>query len=521
MEIKVSRTSVPVRSVLMDVQQEHDFSQSIVLPDYEPEIFRVISCEAVPFVTDYRLSGGRLTYELCIRLRVIYCGEETASLCCASQNVTVSRTIDMPEESGIEVRIYPETSYQTCRAAGKRRLDVRGAAAVRVKAFVNCEQQVVTGYTIDEDSPSAGLQLKKENITTVSAVRRAVRNISLSENITVSSGKPVLSVLRCSASVSKGECSVIAGKLVARGELTADILMKTGTEENSIIESMRAAICPFSQIVDMDGIDESFSGIADMDITEFDVKPAADPQGTGTLTCSAELRLTCSAVKTGNIPVVTDAYSTRYSCNCVTEKIRVSGEPVQLDESFVLSCDIRSGDKAAQEVCDLCCRLRNVSIESLPAQGKLRVTGMLGVNVLVCSESGGVTLTEREEAFEELVSLGMTADDFQLFAWAEPYQSSYHLGADGSLSVKCSVRLHGNVCSEIHTDAVTDIILLTDSPSENDRACALRIYYGTAGESIWDIAKRAGTRAEAVILENGLEGEVLKKSGMLLIPVVH
>ncbi len=521
MEFKINRESVPVTEALPELQQEHDFSQSIVLPDYEPEIFRVISCEAVPFITDYRCTGGRLTYELCIRIRVMYCGERADSLYSVSQNVSVSKTIDipeLPEDKNFEIRLCPETEYQTCRAAGKRRLDVRGAVNVRIKVFVQREQKVVCGC-MDEECSSSGIQLRSENINIIKAVRRASRNISLSENISVTPGRPVISVLRCSAMVSDVGCSVIAGKLVVRGELVADILMKTGTEEESTTQNMRATLCPFSQIIDADGIDESFNGIAEADITSFEAKPSSD--NSGTIACSAELRLICTASKTGTSSVVTDAYSTKYKCSCNAEELRISAEPAALDKSFVLSCDIRSGDESPRSVSDICCKLRNVSIEPLPTQGKLRVTGMMGVGVLASCDENGMTLTEREEAFEELVSIGTSADAMEIFAFAEPGECSYHLGADGSLSVKCSVKLVGTIYPESRIQAITDIQLDTESLNTVDRECALRIYYGKAGESIWEIAKRAGTRTDAIISENDLEGDYLKKPGMLLIPVVH
>lgn len=521
MEIRLTHGTVPVRLCLLDVKQEHDFSQSIVLPDYEPEIFRVISCEAVPFIRDSRISGGRISYELSIELRVLYCSEGSDSLYSAVQTASVNGSADIadiPEGSHPELRLFPEMAFQTCRAAGKRRLDIRGSAAVRVKAFIQREQSIVSGFT--EDSPS-GLQMRLMDVRSVSSVRNAERNIQLSETIPLSSGEPVLSVLRCTASVPVCNCSVIAGKLVVRGELAADILMKTGAPDESTVQSMRAVICPFSQIIDMEGIDESYSCFAEADIVSFDAKPSSGSDSTSGLSCSAELRLTCEAMQSGSVSLVTDAYSTRYQCSCIDEEITVSGEPQSLSQSFVLSCDIRAGGDALHTVRDLSCRLKNVSIEPLPHQGKLRVTGMLSAAVLASGAEGGIGLVCREEAFEELVNIQTSADDMQVSASAEPYECSYHLSADGCLSVKCSVRLRGIVYPEVNTRAVTDIIVDTDTPAVTDRECALRIYYGKTGESIWEIAKRAGTRADVIAEENSLTGDHLKKPTMLLIPVVH
>ncbi|MBO5798173.1 MAG: LysM peptidoglycan-binding domain-containing protein, partial [Clostridia bacterium] len=48
---------------------------------------------------------------------------------------------------------------------------------------------------------------------------------------------------------------------------------------------------------------------------------------------------------------------------------------------------------------------------------------------------------------------------------------------------------------------------------------ALKICYATAGESLWDIARRCRTSVEAVMEENHLTGDTLPADTMLLIPL--
>ena len=71
MEWKVSREKLPVTEIILDEVQEQDFAQGLVLPDYDPEIFRVISCEAEPSVTGWQLQGNRLTDEVCVELLTV------------------------------------------------------------------------------------------------------------------------------------------------------------------------------------------------------------------------------------------------------------------------------------------------------------------------------------------------------------------------------------------------------------------------------------------------------------------
>jgi hypothetical protein len=346
-----------------------------------------------------------------------------------------------------------------------------------------------------------------------------VKNVSLSEEFTLSASKPpVQGILRCSAKVVSGERSVIAGKLVARGELIADVLYRS---ETASIESMRFPI-PYSQIVDMEQIDETFTGIADAQVVAFTVKPAADSNGSlRILECHGEMRLTCSACKTKTISIVTDAYSTRYLCDCTAVPLRVDSAPVSLSEQFSCTASIRAGENGAEMVHDLRCHVKNVSVRLSPQQSALRVSGMLCASVLTQDADGMPVLLEHEEAFEQQLSLNLPLEDGTLYAVAEPADSSYHLGADGVISIKCSIRVSGTLYPAQCVQGVTTMQMDEKKKIARDSDCALRLYYGISGESIWEIAKRCSTKVSAITEENALTGEVLTQSGMLLIPIVY
>ena len=515
MECKINREWIPVTETVFDESQEQSVTLDYVLPDYDPEIFRVICCELQPSVTHYQRSSGRLTYELRAELRVLYCGADSKALQCVSQVLSFSKSLDIPDTPDSEPVFFfhPKTDYVNCRATGKRRLDVRGAVSVRIRASAQRKQEVIS------DIFGMEMQLQRRNITAAAEKRNAVKNISLSEEIALgASRQPVQSVLRCSARAVLGECSIIAGKLVARGEVVADVLCRG---EDSSAESLRFTM-PYSQIVDMEQIDETFTGIADAQMVSFLAKPMADTDGIQrVLQCSAEVRLTCSAVKTKNISIVTDAYSTRYLCECKPVALRVDGAPVPISESFACNASIHAGESGAELVSDLRCHVKNVSMTANPEQGKLRISGMLCASVLVTDSEGMPALLEREEAFEEQLPLNIQADEILLFGSAEPADCSYHLGADGVISVQCSIKVTGTLHPAAAVQGLTHVQADEEKKIIRDSDCALRLYYGTEGESVWDIAKRCSTKVSAITEENDLSGDILTRSGMLLIPIVY
>lgn len=170
-------------------------------------------------------------------------------------------------------------------------------------------------------------------------------------------------------------------------------------------------------------------------------------------------------------------------------------------------------------VSDLQCRIKNVSATPVPEQNRIRVSGMLCCSVLAKDQEGMPFLLEKEEAFEELLATTVPLEQAMLCTEAEPADSSFHLAADGSLSIKATISCKG--CSiQQHNKPDSEITVDENRKRTRDSDCALRLYYGTVGESVWEIAKRCNTKVSAIAAENDLSGDTLTKPGMLFIPIV-
>jgi len=83
--------------------------------------------------------------------------------------------------------------------------------------------------------------------------------------------------------------------------------------------------------------------------------------------------------------------------------------------------------------------------------------------------------------------------------------------------VRVQLQVSGTVCEKVTLEAITDL-RLDEETALPPPGCALRIYYGEPGETVWDIARRFGAPVTAILEENDLDGETLREKQMLLIP---
>ena len=99
------------------------------------------------------------------------------------------------------------------------------------------------------------VQLRKVPVEYAAQKRRATKHILLNEDVELGQSKPpIRSIVRSSVRLNHEEQSILAGKLVAKGEATVQFLYTWQQEDGSNgLEQMQFTV-PYSQIVDMEHI---------------------------------------------------------------------------------------------------------------------------------------------------------------------------------------------------------------------------------------------------------------------------
>ena len=88
MEFKVNRETISAAECVYEGIQEQGIEMDYILPDYYPDVFKLVRCEAVPVISDYSVNGDKLTYELRCDMRILYCSENGSILQCVNQKQT-------------------------------------------------------------------------------------------------------------------------------------------------------------------------------------------------------------------------------------------------------------------------------------------------------------------------------------------------------------------------------------------------------------------------------------------------
>lgn len=364
---------------------------------------------------------------------------------------------------------------------------------------------------------------KKIPVEYTAQKRHAEKQIILNEEVELGASKPAIhSIIRQTVQLEHTQESILAGKIILKGEAAVHILYawKSDTEsepESTGLEHLAFSI-PYSQIIDIDQIDENYRCHADIDVIRCELKPVSSKP---LLQCEIELFVSCTAVKPACVQLVTDAFSTRYPCEQTTVPLQVDRTPTPIQATFSSTMTIPPGDTVPECIYDISCSVRNINTQLIPEQNRIRISGMLCCRLLAKDSEDALLLLEKEEAFESYVDQTSIDENATLQAEVQPIDSTYHLSTDGTISIQATLSLTGQLCPCARFTCLSELEVDSENKLERDGDYALKLYYGVEQEQVWDIAKRCRTSVNAIMEENNLSDEALTASGMLLIPIVH
>lgn len=512
MDLKINREMLSVSEKIYDGVQEQSVELDYILPDYYPDIFKLIKCCIVPSVISSSINGDSLTYELLADIRILYCSEKDNNIQCINQKMTYSKTVQLGESVNKPVvSIMPKADHINCRVVNQRRIDMRGAVSIKVKVTGETSQEVIC------DIFGMNAQMKKFPVEYAAKKITENKTVTVNEDVELNMSKPSVSgIVRSDVILSDPDKKIIANKLVVKGDAEVKILYTC----NDGMETMNFTI-PYSQIVDMEGLDENYECSVKLRTISCDIIANANDEGENKLLkCELKIGIQCRAVKALSVQLVADAYSTSYPCEYASSKFMIDQSPIPVKEIFQNKITFDCENGTIMCVYDVWCDIKNINVLMMPQEHSIKVSGMLCFCIMIKNENNMPAIIEKEEAFEHIIENEKITENSFADLNVETLECTYTLTSSNGLSIKTEIRVSGDLFTSSYCEALTDVRFDDTVKITRDGDYALKLYYGVENEDIWHIAKKYCTSVNAIMEENSLESDRLPNDGMLLIPIV-
>lgn len=514
MKLKLDKEPVLLTETVYDGQVEQGVELEYVLPDYYPDVFKLLKCTLTPRVVSYSVSDNKLFIDGVVYVKVLYLSDGSSEINVVDQRYTYSKTLDLSREiREPQVSIFPTADYCTARAVSGRKIDVRGAVSLKIKVSGVYETQLLCG------AEGMGTETRTENVDICEDRLYGGTQYIVREDIETGAGGGIVSLLSSDCTASVTDTKIIADKVVVKGDakIKALYLIRNSAGEVSA-ETMEASV-PLSRIIDLVGVNDSYSTFADLDVMDFSLEIKQDDSGENrTFGCEITVDCKVCAYKQVQIRLVNDLYSTKYESSYTVIPVKVEGMPRLVSMQYPVRTDIEYADGIIEKIYDASCEVASVT-PTTADNDRTKLVIRLNYRLIGLSDGGIPIVLDKADSIEAETDIA-SDESFISLPGASVTGVSFGITGDNSAEIRAQVNVSGLVGRTETVNAVNEITINEESPKRADTEYALRLYFADGDEKVWDISKRYNTSAAAIIAENELDSETDTVSGMILIPIV-
>lgn len=464
--------------VSFDLSQTGEVGGEVTLPDYYPEIKRIVYVTADALPDSKYLSNGVLEAGGTLAFNLLYMGEDgTLRGVPYATEYSAKFPIDKDfEGTGADIRLESTAESAFCRPLGPRTLSFKA----KVKNRVYAEKRENCSLTLVSESGEVFSQ-------------RAVEHLQ-SEVETVS-----LNCFSATGSVTKEEEGVSAEPVSCCGELTAENVAvgeDSVTVKGSVVISCLCLTTegiyktfhfsvPYEERVTAEGARKGDRAAVHGRIASVTV----NTNGENGLSIEAEYDLDAVIAKEKSVLVTDDVYSTEYELIPERKGINVQSLVCLDNKSISISGEGRRRSERREGDCIISCSVEAKFERADVRDAVINFSGNCDFKVYIAS-AGEVVAEEFSVPVKVECPCNKTdpSGGVQWRAVAVPVKAECRL-EEGKIYGRCDLYGFFEGVKETKYEPVTRAVVGAVT-GDTDKDCVIRICYPEKGTKIWDIAKK-------------------------------
>lgn len=509
MSLDYTTAETGVISDVFSTYAEQNIDADINLPDYCPDILRVLKCSVEPCIISSKISGDRINTDGNAYVRVIY-ADENNNICTYEQPYPFSKYVETGGDKTGALFTSADVQYVNCRAVNKRRLEMHAMIRLSVKICDVEKMQVVD--CISDDCVQAKMQpVEFSNITACECKLFPVNETAAipedylpAQRIVNTSAVPVIS-----------ESKVIQGKILIKGEIDVGIIYCI---DNNFGECINYSYTiPVNQVLEVSGLDENSRCQVLPEILSSDFSVRNDAQNQPRL---IDINLVVAAkVNAYNeecINCITDAYSICGALQTEYEQMNFYKKTESINDTFIFRNDLDFSALSPASVSAVW--FDKPSLKKRISDGKIIFSGTAAAHILLTDTDNKPVYCDRDFDFEYSKSISCSDDAF-ISASVNVTGCSFGAVSDGSSEVRAEFVLCADVFSSMQCRALISADVISCNIPDG-RIPSIVVYFSDCDESVWDIARKYSTTVQLIKKENNLSSDILPCGSPVLIPVI-
>lgn len=508
MELELKRAGLDAYELGGELALTQEETTETIVPDYCPDIARIIETEGKVFLHSRELREGKAEISGTVRVTVLYTPDGEGGIRTLEFAMPFTAESDNRAMAGCTYLIADtEPEFLETRMLNPRKVFTHCKLVTRLTGF----QRVPLDYCTDVEAENAlCVEKRQEQQHAILLTHIAEKDYTFSEEMNLSPGRDgAAELLTSRAYGTVTEAKIVGSKLIFKGMFNVSLLYRT-TEGRCCTTS---AELPFSQIMEVEGASEGAAATLQLQLTGTDFQiDGADDEGRQiavTLYFHAVALLRAEQ----ELTLLNDLYSTAYDVTYEAAPLSLTNFCENLTRRQTVREVLEIG-VVAESILSLSVTCGAVSVSRDGEEVTLR-TGA-SVQALYLDE-GSVPLVA-ERCIDVSCQLELP-EDCRITAravCAEEVQGS--LG-DRGIEVRFPVDFRVEATSRVKKVCISGVKLDMDSAKDLSGAPSLVLRCLGKQETAWDLAKKYNTTIATILSANQLdeEGEIPQEK-LLLIP---
>jgi len=502
MQIKTNNEIISVDAVLYEGTNEHSIEAEIIIPDYLPDLTRVVKVDAEQKIRDFYIQNDKIVVEGVVNFNVFFISQSDSMLRSFAYPVQFDKKIDVKANDNANCDISSKLTYLNCRITGPRKAALRADIALLVNVTASEVCSIASGITDERDD----IEILYKNVKMAEMVCNIQKNFKIFEDIEMGRSKqPISEILKSDATSTVSEIKIIKGKAVIKGEMSLKILYIPESDESQAPEVMKMQI-PFSQILDISGIDEDCECMVTLDVTELITKTVENGSNEKRIiSVEATVKAYAKAYKNKEVSYIADVFCTKYNLEQTNEKYNLKSNvrPIFAEQSFKETVTPLTEDLAG--IIDVCAY--PVIKQKAAEANMLTVNGTVEISVLTMNTDGGIENIDKTIPFKvECETDGGGKPDINISLSS----LSYNISGNDALDIRFDLTVNGLLMTNEIIFPTTEMEVDENSQRERNKANIV-VYYTEPGENIWEIAKKYKTSRMSIMESNRMTDETAKE----------
>ena len=498
----------------------NEISAEYNLPDYLPDINRLLKVSAKITENSHFLSGDVLEYDGKMKCTILYATGD-GNLRSAEFERDFSGNMSVAGTSGdCDIRFDADIETVSCRLLNPRKLTAKIKLALKSEVYCNV---ITTPNIVGKLNASEERALQYRTHAAVGVEMKTAQELGtqISEDLELDASLPSIDeIIAVETEPCVTEFRASDSSIAYKGEIVTEILYRAVGEENESGEKDALTFASFSAKIPIAGeipaenIGEHPVIRANVKIGSMEYRPQQNAFGENRTAeldfdYSVYLDIFCNS----ETEITTDMYSTEYESDCEEESL--SYETALCAKSFNFSSD----GSAPREDIDfdrIVMTTATAAIEKTEKQGnKLLFAGTANVSAVLTNGAGIYLSRNFQIPLKGETEAPRSAFPCEIDARACVLAATARLDGD-QIRTNLEVLVSYTV-TEQHTEPrIRQISVYKDRPAGNKKSPSLTLCYPSFGETLWDIAKKYSTTVSELMATNGISAENMP--AVLVIP---